>query len=303
MSYSLFLLVKSINLLSDIRKSHASLAMVLADGLRLIAKGVHLILLVLFCLGGTDGTSEDILVLLLGEVDIVVSMRVGELGWVIPVILIEGVRAESISVAPILNLEVRDRTATVVIRNLHSASVSLVVNSLSSCVPLLLLTESLEDMVGADLHDAQLLWLAHLIAFAVRGSAGTELANLSVATAGDKGWHQRHVLRVLHVGLAETTLAGTEGPGFAIGHPVIVRLVVLVMLIERVIEITVQPVKLRDGTKIERHLHVLIGLVVVTRPDGVHLLVEVGMDHSVTPIVMGLLCVVLGENGRVEVDR
>jgi len=98
-------------------------------------------------------------------------------------------------------------------------------------------------------------------------------------------------------------LAGTEGPGLAIGHPIIVRLVVLVMLIERVIEITVQPVKLRDGTKIERHLHVLIGLVVVTRPDGVHLLVEVGVDHSVTPIVMGLLCVVLGEYGRVEVDR
>ena len=108
MSYSLFLLVKSINLLSDIRKSHASLAMVLADGLGLVREGVHLILLVLLCLGGADSTSEDILVLLLREVDIVVSMRVAELGWVEPVILIEGVRAESVSVAPVLNLEVRD---------------------------------------------------------------------------------------------------------------------------------------------------------------------------------------------------
>ena len=108
MSYSLFLLVKSINLLSNIRNSHASLAVVLADGLGLIGEGVHLILLSLLCLGGADSTSEDILVLLLGEVDIVVSMRVAELGWVEPVILIEGVRAESISVAPVLDLEVRD---------------------------------------------------------------------------------------------------------------------------------------------------------------------------------------------------
>ena len=82
--------------------------MVLTDGLRLIGEGVHLILLKLLCLGGADGTSEDILVLLLGEVDIVVSMRVAELGWVEPVVLIERVRAESISVAPVLNLEIRD---------------------------------------------------------------------------------------------------------------------------------------------------------------------------------------------------
>ena len=109
MSVSLsLLLVKSIDLFGDIRKSHASLAMVLTDGLRLVSEGVHLILFKLLCLGGANGTSEDILVLLLGEVDIVVSMRVAELGWVEPVILIVGIRAKSISVAPVLNLEVRD---------------------------------------------------------------------------------------------------------------------------------------------------------------------------------------------------
>ena len=100
MSYSLNLLVKIINFFSNIRKSHASLAVVLADCLGLICKGVHVILLVLFCLGGADGTSEDIFVLLLGEVDIVVSMGVAELGGIVPIILVEGVRAESISVVP-----------------------------------------------------------------------------------------------------------------------------------------------------------------------------------------------------------
>ena len=157
-------------------------------------------------------------------------------------------------------------------------------------------------MIRADFHDVKFLVLAHLSALAISSLTGLELADLSEATLGDRNSLQRHVLRVLHDRLAVTTLFGTEGPGLAIGHPVIVRLVVLVMLIERVIEITVQPVKLRDGTEIERHLHVLIGLVVVTRPDGVHLLVEVGMDHSVTPIVMGLLSIVLRLDGRVEVE-
>ena len=99
MSYSL-LLVKSVDFLSDVRNFHASLAMVLTDSLGLIGEGVHAMLLVLFGFGGTDGTTEDILVLLLGEVDIVVSMGVAELGGVEPIILVEGVRAESISVIP-----------------------------------------------------------------------------------------------------------------------------------------------------------------------------------------------------------
>ena len=157
-------------------------------------------------------------------------------------------------------------------------------------------------MIRADLHDVKFLVLAHLSALAISSLTGLELADLSEATLGDRNGLQRHVLRVLHDRLAVTTLAGTEGPGLAVGHPVIVRLVVFVMLIEGVIQRTVQPVKLRDGTKVERHLRIIVGRVVVTCPDRVHLLVDVRVDHSVTPIVMGLLSIVLRLNGRVEVE-
>jgi len=80
-------------------------------------------------------------------------------------------------------------------------------------------------------------------------------------------------------------------------------LVVLVVLLEGVIQGTVQPVELGDATKIEGHLRVLVGLVVVASTDRVDLLVDIGVDDGVAQVVVGLLPVVLWEVRRVEIDR
>ena len=52
-------------------------------------------------------------------------------------------------------------------------------------------------------------------------------------------------------------------------------LVVLVVLLEGVIQRTVKPVELRDATKVEGHLGVLVWRVVVTSANWVYLLVEI----------------------------
>jgi len=77
---------------------------------------------------------------------------------------------------------------------------------------------------------------------------------------------------------------------------------VLVVLLEGVIKRTVQPVELGNGAQVEGHLGVLIGCVVVSGADGVDLLVEGGVDDRITPVVVRLLPIVLGEVRRVEVD-
>ena len=77
----------------------------------------------------------------------------------------------------------------------------------------------------------------------------------------------------------------------------------LMVLLERVVEGTVEPVELRNATKIEWHLGVIIGLVVVTGTDGVEHLVGVRVDDIITPVVVRLLPVVLRLDRRVEIDR
>lgn len=57
-----------------------------------------------------------------------------------------------------------------------------------------------------------------------------------------------------------------------------------------------------NDTKVEGHLRVIIGGVVVTGTDRVKLLVGIGVDDLVTPVVMRLLPEVLREVGGVEID-
>ena len=270
----------------------------LTDSFRLVRPGVHAVVLVFLGLSSTSGTSEDILVLLFGEVDVIVTVSVGELGWVPSVILVERVRSECLTVVPSLELEIADRAASVVVGNLHGASVGLVVNDLSASMPLLLLTKALKNMIWADLHDGNLLGSA----VTTLGLASLEVADLTIATTGDHGWDQSHELSVLHDWRAGTTLTSTEGSCLAVGDPVVMGLVVLVVLLEGVIQGTVEPVELRDGSEVEGHLRVLIGLVVVASTDWVDLLVDVRVDDRVAQVVVGLLVVVLGEVRRVEVD-
>jgi hypothetical protein len=62
---------------------------------------------------------------------------------------------------------------------------------------------------------------------------------------------------------------------FAVRVPVIVCLVVSMVLLERIVQVTVQPEELGDHTEIECHLGVLIRLIVVASADWVDLLVKV----------------------------
>jgi hypothetical protein len=188
--------------------------------------------LLLGLLGGSLGTSENVFVFLFGEVDIVVSVRVTELGRVVSVVLPERVRAEvaTLSVLPCLQGEVRDSSAFVVIGNGHSAFVGLVVNDLSTEIPLLLLLESLEDVVGADLHHRQLI--VDAVVSTLFGSANLELADFLVAAAGDEVGNEGHVLGEFHGVFTVTTILVTKSLGLAVGLPVVVSLIVAMILVE-----------------------------------------------------------------------
>ena len=87
----------------------------------------------------------------------------------------------------------------------------------------------------------------------------------------------------------------TERLVFTIGVPVIVVLIVSVILVERVVKVTIEPNELWNNTQVERHLSVIIRLVVVSRSDGVKFLVKVGVDDGVSPVVVSLLPIVLWE--------
>jgi hypothetical protein len=148
-------------------------------------------------------------------------------------------------------------------------------------------------VIGADLHNGELVVQAVVGAFL--GGAELELTDFLVAAAGDEVGDEGHVLREFHGVLAETTILVTEGLGLAIGLPVIMSLVMAMILVERVIEVTVDPGCLRDVAKEEGHLGVVVGLVIVASSDGVQGLVEIGMDDLVAKVVVALLPVVLWE--------
>jgi hypothetical protein len=57
-------------------------------------------------LGGTYSTSEDVLVLLFGEIGVVEAVRVAVLDGVVPIVLPDAVRTETLAVGPGLKLEV-----------------------------------------------------------------------------------------------------------------------------------------------------------------------------------------------------
>ena len=77
----------------------------------------------------------------------------------------------------------------------------------------------------------------------------------------------------------------------------------LMILIERVIQVTVKPPELWDYTKIERHLRVIIRFVVISGSDRVDFLIDVRVDDIIAPVVMWLLPIILLEVRRVEIEN
>ena len=98
--------IERIDLLGNVGESDTSLAVVLSNGLGLVREHVHLKLLALSSHSRAVRASEEVGVLLLWEVHVIVSVRMRVLGWVVPVVLVERVRPERITVSPVLELEV-----------------------------------------------------------------------------------------------------------------------------------------------------------------------------------------------------
>ena len=129
-------------------------------------------------------------------------------------------------------------------------------------------------MVGAHLHNADFLVGAGSLA--LLSGTSLVLADLTVATAGDGLGLKRHELGVLHVRVDVRTVLVSEGLRLAVGVPVVVILVVSVVFVERIVQVTIDPGKLRDVSEVEGHLRQLsIWLVIVVLTQRVHLLVEV----------------------------
>jgi hypothetical protein len=199
-----------------------------------------------------------------------------------------GTQVSGLTGSPVLDLELADRLALVIVTDYHGTLVSLVVNSLSAKNPFALLAEAFQDMiVGAHLHDADLLVSASSLAL-LRGTS-LVLADLTVATARDSLRLESHELGVLHVGVDHRAVLVTESLSFTVRVPVVVILVVSVVFVERVVQVTVNPGKLRDMTKVERQLRQLtVGLVIVVLAQRIHLLIEVVVDEPVAEVPMRL---------------
>jgi|TARA_B110000503_G_scaffold126477_1_gene195133 hypothetical protein len=121
------------------------------------------------------------------------------------------------------------------------------------------------------------------------------VANFFETTARNDAGTEGHKLRVSQDGGALSTILVTESLVFAIGVPIVMGLIMTVILVERVIQVTIKPVGLRNNTQIEGHLGIIVCLVVVTGSDGVNLLIKIRMDKLVSKIVVWLLPHILRE--------
>lgn len=203
------------------------------------------------------------------------------------------------SIGPVLDGEVAHRSSLIVRSNGHGSLIGLIIDGLSSHEPLSFLSKSLENMVWAYLHNGDLLVEAGF--FTGGGSARLVLSNLGVATSWDYVWLEGHELGVLHVGVAEGTVLVTEGLTLSIWVPVVMGLVMSMVLIEGVVQVTINPAELRNMTKEEWHLGVLAWLVVVSLSNWVDGLVEVRVDDLVSKVIVPLLGEVLGGSRGIEI--
>tara|TARA_B100000780_G_C20997137_1_gene398894 strand:+ start:654 stop:890 length:237 start_codon:yes stop_codon:yes gene_type:complete len=78
---------------------------------------------------------------------------------------------------------------------------------------------------------------------------------------------------LLHVRVAHGTILVTEGLSFSIWIPVVMGLVMSVILIEGVVQVTIDPRELRNMAEVEWHLGIFSWLIIVVLSKWVHLLV------------------------------
>ena len=166
------------------------------------------------------------------------------------------------TIGPVFDIKVCNRSSFIILTNLHCSLVSLVIDCLSSKVPLSLLSKSLKNVVWANLHDRELVIKASI--FTSRGSASLILSDFSITTLWNELRLESHEFRLFHIWVSLSTVLNTEGLAFSVWVPVIVSLVVSMMFVERVIQVTINPGELRDMTEKEWHLSVFTILVIVS---------------------------------------
>jgi len=139
-------------------------------------------------------------------------------------------------------------------------------------------------VVWADLHNWDFLIIA--LVLSIFGDTCLILSDFSITTSWDFRWLKSHEFRLLHVHVTETTILVTKGLVFSIWVPVVMSLIVPVVFVERIIKVTIQPWKLRNMTKVESHLSIFSGLVVVVGSQRVEPFHEVGVHDGVTKVVV-----------------
>jgi len=143
-------------------------------------------------------------------------------------------------VLPCLKLEITNRLTAVVVAHFHSPFIGLIVDRLSAQEPLLLLTESLKNVIGAHLHDANFVIDTGISSVCL--FANLVLADLLITTTGDEARSKSHKLAGLHVRLTHGTLFVTESLGLSVWVPLIMGLVVSMVLVKGVVKISIEPV-------------------------------------------------------------
>lgn len=132
-------------------------ALELLNGLRAGTREIEPVALLFSSCSLTEGTSEEVLVFLLWEVNVIVAMGMRVLSWVPSVISVPRVSPKLFAVVPGFKLEVTHRSALVVVAHRHRTLVRLVVNRFSAQQVLFLFAQAFKHKVGANFHDVYLL--------------------------------------------------------------------------------------------------------------------------------------------------
>jgi len=149
-------------------------------------------------------------------------------------------------------------------------------------------------VIWADLHDVDLVVEADFVLGRTScSSAQLVLSNFSVTTSGDETGNKSHVFGDFHGVIAETTILETKRLALSVWVPVIMGLIVSMVLVEGVIQVTVDPIELGHMSEEVGHLRIIIWSVVVSGSDRVQCLVDIRVDNGVTYVVMSLLPKVL----------
>ena len=183
---------------------------------------------------------------------------------------------------------------------MHRSLVSLVVNDLRSQVPLLSLLEFKQDVFRTDLHDRDFLVQTF-------SSVGV----LSAILISDDFFHapswnfsssKYQSNRMSEGWITESSIFESERLVLSVWVPIVMGLDVSMIFTVRVIEISVKPGRLRDGSHVHWQLGNFVGRIDGVDSQRVECLVDVGVEELVSQIVVRLVPEVIWKNRTIDVQ-